>query len=441
MSADPPAASAPAQPLRMGVFPLAAGSAGAAQGQPAPEDPAKALAALQRLRPPGRELIVRLNRMFWADGDAGPGALRRAGRRLRRRGLPDRAPGPLPPAGGPRGRHRGLAGVRPRRRAHVRPAALGGRALDHQRGEPARLAEHLRRLLRGRARRPRAGRDRRARRGGPARPGGPLDRVLLRLPQQPGVRRRVLGGARPQGRRGVRGGRRPRRPAGLPRAVLAAGDDRPGGRRDRGDDAAALVLDAEGGSRRGRAALGDRERLRDARRHGRGAPGGRPDRDARRPRALLGHARDHRLPLLQPARQPLDRDGPVRRGRPAVRRLPGEGGVRGVPGRGGASRRAAPPAAAPCRAGNGATAGVAGDRPAANGGAGPPDAAAHPRAERRPRRRKGACTGGEEAHADRSLRARPAALPLRRPAGPEARTRDERRAPGYRSHPHPPRGT
>ena len=55
----------------MGVFPLAAGSAGAAQGEPAPEDPAKSLTALRALRPPGKELIVRLNRMFWADGDAG----------------------------------------------------------------------------------------------------------------------------------------------------------------------------------------------------------------------------------------------------------------------------------------------------------------------------------------------------------------------------------
>jgi hypothetical protein len=29
------------------------------------------MAALHRLKPPGRGLIVRLNRMFWADGDAG----------------------------------------------------------------------------------------------------------------------------------------------------------------------------------------------------------------------------------------------------------------------------------------------------------------------------------------------------------------------------------
>jgi len=71
LSAEAPAPSAPPQPLRMGIFPLAAGSAGAAQGEPAPEDPARALAALRGLRAPGKELVVRLNRMFWADGDAG----------------------------------------------------------------------------------------------------------------------------------------------------------------------------------------------------------------------------------------------------------------------------------------------------------------------------------------------------------------------------------
>ena len=71
LGADPPALSAPAQALRFGIFPLAAGSAGAAQAEPAPEDPAKALAALHALRPPGKELVIRLNRMFWSDGDAG----------------------------------------------------------------------------------------------------------------------------------------------------------------------------------------------------------------------------------------------------------------------------------------------------------------------------------------------------------------------------------
>jgi hypothetical protein len=71
LTADPPAPSAPQQPLRMGIFPRAAGSAGATQTEPAAEDPAKALAALRALRAPGKELVIRLNRMFWTDGDAG----------------------------------------------------------------------------------------------------------------------------------------------------------------------------------------------------------------------------------------------------------------------------------------------------------------------------------------------------------------------------------
>jgi hypothetical protein len=71
VSADPPPAAAPAQPLRYGIFPLEAGSAGAVQGTTAPSDPARALAELRRLRPPGRELVLRLNRMFWSDGRAG----------------------------------------------------------------------------------------------------------------------------------------------------------------------------------------------------------------------------------------------------------------------------------------------------------------------------------------------------------------------------------
>ena len=57
--------------MRYGISPLEAGSAGAVQGTTAPSDPAKALAALQRLRPPGKELVLRLNRMFWSDGRGG----------------------------------------------------------------------------------------------------------------------------------------------------------------------------------------------------------------------------------------------------------------------------------------------------------------------------------------------------------------------------------
>lgn len=69
--ADPPPASEPARPLRFGITPLPAGNVGPAQGEPVPFDPARDLAGVRGLRPPGRELVMRLNRMFWADGEEG----------------------------------------------------------------------------------------------------------------------------------------------------------------------------------------------------------------------------------------------------------------------------------------------------------------------------------------------------------------------------------
>ena len=138
----PPAA--PPAPLRFGITPEAAGSAGAAQGTSAPVDEAKPLArcatcgARPRPRPaPQPPLLVRR-----AGRDR---ALRGARRPLRARRLQHRGPGPLSPA---RGRTRAtsrLGGLRPRRGAHARRAAGGRGALDHQRGEPADLAQHLRR--------------------------------------------------------------------------------------------------------------------------------------------------------------------------------------------------------------------------------------------------------------------------------------------------------
>ena len=71
LTANPPAIDAPAQRLRFGITPLSAGSAGASQAQPKPENPAAALAELRRLRPRHRQLILRLNRMSMADGEAG----------------------------------------------------------------------------------------------------------------------------------------------------------------------------------------------------------------------------------------------------------------------------------------------------------------------------------------------------------------------------------
>ena len=68
---DPPPVTKPAQPLHFGITPRAAGSVGGSQAQVAPEDEGKALSALRELHPPGRALVMRLNRLFWADGDEG----------------------------------------------------------------------------------------------------------------------------------------------------------------------------------------------------------------------------------------------------------------------------------------------------------------------------------------------------------------------------------
>jgi hypothetical protein len=54
-----------------GRGPRAAGSAGAAQGDVKPVNHDKALAALRSLRPARKELILRINRLFEADGEAG----------------------------------------------------------------------------------------------------------------------------------------------------------------------------------------------------------------------------------------------------------------------------------------------------------------------------------------------------------------------------------
>ena len=128
VSADPPAVSAPERPLRLGIFPLAAGSAGAAQAEPAPEDPAKALDALRRLRPPGRELIVRLNRMFWADGDAGLARFAGLVDGYAREGFRTELQVRYHPPDGHEGDIAGWLEYVRARRAHVRAAARGGRA-------------------------------------------------------------------------------------------------------------------------------------------------------------------------------------------------------------------------------------------------------------------------------------------------------------------------
>lgn len=80
LAAEPPPLSAPGHPLRFGVSPEAAGTVGSGQGEVVPEDPRKADAAIRRLRPENRALVVRLNRLFMADGGRG---IRRFARRAR----------------------------------------------------------------------------------------------------------------------------------------------------------------------------------------------------------------------------------------------------------------------------------------------------------------------------------------------------------------------
>jgi hypothetical protein len=61
----------PAQSLRFGVTPQIAGHAGPTQGEAVPEDPAATVKALHRLEPNRRQLVLRLNRLFWSDGQQG----------------------------------------------------------------------------------------------------------------------------------------------------------------------------------------------------------------------------------------------------------------------------------------------------------------------------------------------------------------------------------
>jgi hypothetical protein len=58
-------------PLRFGIDPGLAGSAGGVQLLAVPDDPARDLTALRGLRPAGRQLVVRLNRLFWSQGQGG----------------------------------------------------------------------------------------------------------------------------------------------------------------------------------------------------------------------------------------------------------------------------------------------------------------------------------------------------------------------------------
>jgi hypothetical protein len=74
------AAPKPGSPLRFGIDPGLAGSAGV-QLPSTPDDPARDLAAVQALTPPRKLIVVRLNRLFWSDGQSGIGAFEREAKR------------------------------------------------------------------------------------------------------------------------------------------------------------------------------------------------------------------------------------------------------------------------------------------------------------------------------------------------------------------------
>jgi hypothetical protein len=74
-------------PLRFGIDPGLAGSAGGVQLPSTPDDPAKDLAAVKALAPKGRQLVVRLNRLFWSDGQAGINAFKNEVARYARAGF------------------------------------------------------------------------------------------------------------------------------------------------------------------------------------------------------------------------------------------------------------------------------------------------------------------------------------------------------------------
>lgn len=76
-----------AAPVRFGIDPGLAGSAGGTQLPSVPDNPARDLAAVKQLRPHGRVLVVRLNRLFWSAGNRGVASFKRLAARYTRAGF------------------------------------------------------------------------------------------------------------------------------------------------------------------------------------------------------------------------------------------------------------------------------------------------------------------------------------------------------------------
>ncbi len=123
LQASPPELSAPPNRIRFGITPQLAGTVGTVQGEVVAEDPTLRSAALRALRPAHRTMVIRLNRLFMSDGDAGIARFAARARRYARAGFAIESqvryhPSPSRKATSPPGG--GSSGAHPRRWAATR---------------------------------------------------------------------------------------------------------------------------------------------------------------------------------------------------------------------------------------------------------------------------------------------------------------------------------
>lgn len=88
LTMDAPEITRPAVPLRFGVTPQLAGNVGTGQGEALPLEGPQTRRALEALRPLNRQLLVHLNRLFWADRGQGLRRFERLAERYGRHGFP-----------------------------------------------------------------------------------------------------------------------------------------------------------------------------------------------------------------------------------------------------------------------------------------------------------------------------------------------------------------
>jgi hypothetical protein len=80
-------APSPARALRFGIAPEPAGSVGTTQTSSKPVSQAKTMTALRALRPPGKDLVIRVSRLFESEGRSGIRAFKRMIDRYTRAGF------------------------------------------------------------------------------------------------------------------------------------------------------------------------------------------------------------------------------------------------------------------------------------------------------------------------------------------------------------------